>query len=243
MKDFVRWYDLLFIHKKYKEEVQLALALIQQQKNSHESMLEIGAGTGNHTLHLALNTKKLFAVEIDKDMAYQGKEKTKHFPHVFWHTQSLEELFFEPVSAVIALFYMINYIKAEESLSFFLKTIYQKMKKGGVFIFDCWHKEKMLIDNNWRKIQNFTYVDFNIQKNMLTTLDRYQKIAELDYKIKISQSDFCVGEFNEKVSLRLWGKDELLEFARLAGFTAKVYDTEGGLIQSAPGLWFILIKE
>ena len=121
MRGFVRWYDAIYAHKNYQQEATTAINFVREFSQTCEHILEIGAGTGNHTLQFAPFAKRLTAVEIDPEMASLGRHKTAHLPQIHWHVGGIETA---PdhlaADTVFALFNVINYLVDETALrSFF----------------------------------------------------------------------------------------------------------------------------
>ena len=61
---FYRFYDALFASKDYTGEIERALALAEI-RTGVARILEIGAGTGNHTIACAKLCHYMVGVEID----------------------------------------------------------------------------------------------------------------------------------------------------------------------------------
>jgi ubiquinone/menaquinone biosynthesis C-methylase UbiE len=70
---FYRYYDALFAGKDYRGEIQRALSLAGIRQGAR--VLEIGAGTGNHTLACAELGHTVLGVEVDGRMAARAEEK------------------------------------------------------------------------------------------------------------------------------------------------------------------------
>jgi SAM-dependent methyltransferase len=248
MRDFARWYDILYAHKAYHAEALLALDFIKEFNGTHEHLLEIGAGTGNHTLQLYPYTKRLTAVEIDSEMGSIGKLKTKDFDQIDWYTGSIENTDSSlNVDAVMALFYVLNYIHAEVDLESFLVNIQQRMKNNALFIFDCWNGDKHFSHDFLCTQREFSVNHYVVNKEIATTMQKAQQFAEIKYDIKIrDDKNSSTYAFTECIKIRRWTMKEIENITKKIGLKILAIRSHDNVKNSSsasdPHLWYILKK-
>src|SRR5262249_54272525 len=68
-RPFARHYDAIYADKDYGRDLAALEALLEGRALRNGRLLELGAGTGNHTLRLAPRVGELASVEIDRDFA------------------------------------------------------------------------------------------------------------------------------------------------------------------------------
>jgi ubiquinone/menaquinone biosynthesis C-methylase UbiE len=67
-------YDLLYSEKDYKKEVDYVSSLLDLDKDGTKKILEIGCGTGNHTVHLS-KYYEVLAIDKSEKMIEAAEEK------------------------------------------------------------------------------------------------------------------------------------------------------------------------
>lgn len=246
MSAFAKWYDVLYTHKNYQQEIETILSFSKEFAQNYRDFLEIGGGTGNHTLRLASHANRLQVVEKDPAMGILGQQKTAHLPQVSWHIGTVETLSSnQSADVALALFNVINYVLDEAALISFLSHLHQQIKPGGVFVFDGWNGELPLGQAEEEK--RFLTVDhLQIEKKIKTTIDKKMQRAELAYQIKISNSNELIEEFSEKIAIRLWTVEELMLAGEKSGFKIAAIRShqqpQEPLEPSANRMWMILTK-
>src|ERR1051326_5271804 len=105
---FYKYYDTLYASKDYAGEVKTLMEIATKQKKVVKKILEIGCGTGNHTIELAKSKKQITAVDTDKFMAEIAKEKTKQFKNVKIHLGKIERLNEKNFDVAFAMFNVIT---------------------------------------------------------------------------------------------------------------------------------------
>lgn len=180
---FYQYYDALFQSKNYAKEVSSLLTLAKKYGISKpQKVLEIGCGTGNHTIHLAKQVKDLIALDTDPLMIQMAvkKIKLKKIKNVRIENTSLETLRYKDFDLATAIFNVINYIPTYSQLISFTKGVASSLRKDGLFIFDCWNgiagildppkSKKTIVADNGKKITCLLTpkTDFFNQRTTLT---------------------------------------------------------------------------
>src|SRR3972149_6779176 len=122
---FYQCYDALYFSKNYDEEVNLIVSLAKKfYPEKIKNVLEIGSGTGNHTMHLAIYDFSVTAIDTDEKMilhALKKITKTK-FPQVKLINTSVEKLKEKNFDFALAGFNVINYLPDINSMLSFFKA-------------------------------------------------------------------------------------------------------------------------
>lgn len=148
---FYRVYDDVFADKDYAGEVRLALALggIGAPERCH--VLEIGAGTGNHSIACARLGCAVTALEIDARMIEVMGAKLAALESPL---RSRIRLFAGPLEALepgsfdlaIALFNVVNHLADLEALASLFASVQRNLRRGASFVFDAWNGVAALRD-------------------------------------------------------------------------------------------------
>lgn len=141
-RPFATHYDALYADKDYGKDVADFRALLGDRPLSGLRLLEIGAGTGSHTVRLAPEVAELVSVEIDPDFAalLRARLASGAFPHVTTFAGRVEELPARPFDAAAAFFHVLNYVP-RASMPGFLEAIARRLVPGAPFVADLWNGE------------------------------------------------------------------------------------------------------
>lgn len=147
---FYRFYDMLFADKNYAGEIQRALTMAGIVR-SPARVLEIGSGTGGHTLACAQLGHRVVGVEVDARMAELAEQKRAALPAelrarlTFFHGR-VEDLADQGFDIALALFNVVNYLGTLATLQSFLVAIAQRLQPGAPLVFDAWNGVAALLD-------------------------------------------------------------------------------------------------
>ena len=137
-------YDEIFAKKEYGKEIDTIIEAAELSSVSELRMLEIGCGTGNHTIELAKRGFNVTAIDIDSSMiAIANGKKTKLPESLAANIQFLncrvEELDKTDFDCCIAMFNVINYIQSLTELESFFRAVYNRLINNTHFILDSWN--------------------------------------------------------------------------------------------------------
>ncbi|HPM23919.1 MAG TPA: class I SAM-dependent methyltransferase [Phycisphaerae bacterium] len=147
---FYRFYDTLFADKDYAGEIQRALALGGIAQPARR-VLEIGSGTGGHTLACARCGHHVVGVEVDARMVELAEQKRAALPEElharirYFHGR-VEDLADEGFDIALALFNVVNYLGTLAALQTFLAAIAQRLRPGASLVCDAWNGVAALLD-------------------------------------------------------------------------------------------------
>lgn len=182
---FYKYYDVLYSGKNYRTEADYVFkAAKKHARVPVKKVLEIGCGTGNHSLELAKSGITLTAIDTDAHMLARAIEKNKPGSIRFLHTP-VEKLHEKNFGLVLALFNVITYLPDTGALLSFFNGVNKRMKKGGLFIFDCWNGLAALADPPGSKIIHKFSNDEKIYCRITNKTDLWKQKTILSYNIEI----------------------------------------------------------
>jgi len=140
--------EFAFVRLPEKKRIFQTLELILQQ---HQTVLEIGAGTGRFTLPIAQKTSQVFALDLSQDMLAQLKLKMTQAQIHNIETFCGDFLSFpeHTLFDVLVSFSAIEYIKDSEAL---FKKISALVKPGGKVIITTAHNTFVRF---WGRLGNY----------------------------------------------------------------------------------------
>jgi SAM-dependent methyltransferase len=156
---FAYTYDRLMSDMPYGDWLRFAREGWRHYGLSPKTIVDLGCGTGNMAIPLALEGYSVTGVDFSEDMLAVAQQKALRQPFLpkggslTWVHQDMREWELpEPVDAVISFCDCMNYLLQEEDLTRTFRQTYQGLKSGGLFLFDV-HTPKQLL--NYAESQPF----------------------------------------------------------------------------------------
>ncbi len=218
VRPFARHYDSIYSDKDYQSDIDVLEAMCGENLGARQ-IIEIGAGTGNHTVRLARLARKLVSIEIDADFAEIARLKIRgaDSTNVDLRPVSLESLNVFDFDGAAAFFNVLNYI-APENRQPFIHALAARLKPGAWFLTDLWNGELVLRDPPRPEIREKKHGTTMVRQEITPVLDTKAGTVRLSYNIEVSRSD-SVERFTEDLTMHVWRLDELEHMLEEAGFT------------------------
>jgi SAM-dependent methyltransferase len=148
---YAEYYDLLYQDKDYPSEANFIHDLIQKHFPHAESILDLGCGTGNHALALLDFGYQITGIDKSKFNIKQARDKLSDRDSNpakidFKKADICQIRLDHRYDVVTSLFHVISYQICNKNLEAFFQTARHHLKKGGLFIFDCWYGPAVLYD-------------------------------------------------------------------------------------------------
>lgn len=189
--NFYKYYDLLFRSKGYQEETDLIFKLSEEYGiDNPQKILEIGCGTGNHTQVLYQRDISIVAIDNDPQMIKLSQDKLKQTDKLKIIYTNIEDLKEDNFDLSLAMFNVITYIPTTSDLDSFIQSVYQRLKKGGIFVFDLWNGIAAIKDPPLNKKTEIEDNGEKIEVILTPTTDFFNQKTTLKYEIKEESFSF-----------------------------------------------------
>ena len=176
-KDYAKFYNSLYQDKDYKKECDYIEGLfLKYLLKKPRTILDLGCGTGSHDFILAKKGYQVTGVDLSGSMLKIAKKRRQelNLQADFFKADIRKINLKKKFDAVISMFAVIGYQTSNEDLEKALKTAYNHLKKGGLFIFEVWFGPAVLADKPKNKTKNIklknglivrkTEIKFNLLK-------------------------------------------------------------------------------
>lgn len=215
-RPFVQHYDAIYADKDYGSDIEVLEAYAGALGG--RSLLEIGAGTGNHSLRLSPLVASLVCLEIDPDFSevLAAKLAAAALPNVTRHACRLQDLAARGFDAAVAFFHVLNYIGPEE-MEGFLAALAARLKPGAPFVADLWNGAAALQDPPREDSREKRSAAGRVVQRIRPEFDRDRRMVTLNYDISLETASGAQA-FRERLELHLWLREELGVLLRHAGF-------------------------
>ena len=209
-------YDLFYENKDYEAECDLIEKICQRYAGSQVgTILDLGCGTGNHTIPLAHRGYKVTGIDRSSDMVKYAETKAqlqhaelKKAPQFIKEDVRCLELD-ESFDAVIMMFAVLGYQLTNPDLIGTLGTVRKHLKPGGLFIFDVWYGPAVLAIRPGDKIKETSTPDGKVIRMASGTLDVARHHCQVGYRLLKISGDRVKSDGTESHTMRYFFPMEL----------------------------------
>jgi SAM-dependent methyltransferase len=212
--EYSKYYDLLYKDKDYQTEVSYIDEIIKKIGKENCHLLDIGCGTGKHASLLADKGYKVHGIDISKtmiDIADRNFSQKVKFSIGDIKNLELNETF----DVITSLFHVMSYQTQNDNISDSFKSVYNHLKPGGYFIFDCWYGPGVMNDPPTVKIKRMK--DEQIEVIRIAEPETHYDKSVVDVNFQILVNDLKTNQltqFHEKHPMRFFFKNEIELFAK-----------------------------
>ena len=182
-------YDAMYVGKDYESECDLLESAFDQFTDDEiSSILDLGCGTGNHSLRLAERGYDVEGVDISPEMLSEASNKARAMGISPAFTQGdvrdvrLDKRF----DAVILMFAVIGYQLTNEDLDATLATAASHLRPGGLLIFDAWYGPGVIVSPPGDGSRVIETADGPLQRKVSGSLDVRRHRATVRYDLSVN---------------------------------------------------------
>jgi SAM-dependent methyltransferase len=214
-------YDLLYEEKDYNGEcIQIEQIIRDYSKIPVHSILDLGCGTGNHSLRFAERGYEVTGVDRSNEMLDIARTKAnqKKIHCDFYQSDIREFDNHKKYDAVIMMFAVLGYQQENADVLAALKTVSKHLKKGGVFICDVWYGPAVLNQKPGERVRVIETGDTKIIRISSGVLDTFRHLVKVHFHLWTIKGDRVLAETQEDHEMRFFFPQELAFFFEIAGF-------------------------
>jgi SAM-dependent methyltransferase len=218
-------YDILYRDKDYAAECDLLERLFQTYGDgSIASVLDLGCGTGNHSLLLDQRGYEVVGVDRSASMLALARGKAAKSDHnkdrreVFYQGDirnfDLQRLF----DAVLIMFAVLGYQLENSDVLSALKTARRHLRLGGLLIFDVWYGPAVLHQRPSQRVKIIPTPAGHILRVASGELDISRHRCTVKNDVWRFERDQPVSKTDEIHAVRYFFPQELKLFLQCTGF-------------------------
>ena len=210
--EYADYYDLFYKDKNYSEEVDYVLLLMNKYAQIPvRDILDLGCGTGRHISHFCKQGVCGVGVDYSLPMLVKAQQNVSGSNWQFVASDVRNIALYKQFDAVISLFHVASYQIAERELSAFIRSGYNHLKKGGIFLFDFWHGPAVLKKPPVYRKKEIEFDGKLIKREAYPLINKNRYTVRVKYIFSIKdKSDQNVSKFTESHNMRYWFEDEII---------------------------------
>jgi predicted TPR repeat methyltransferase len=217
MGKYHEYYDILNLQKKdYEGEVaQIANTFGEISPIPINKALEIGCGTGNHTIHLCGIASEVVACDIDPEMVKIASEKlTDHNAVVCNSIFDVKERDFQ---LCVMMWHVLNYFRDIKTITDVFSGVLGRLARGGIFMFDMWNGVAVIRDLPRTSKNTIVHQDLRIEHKLEGRTFLLEQRTEITNHIEVYRGIELIDDFVEKVDHFFWTANTIVNL--LSDFT------------------------
>lgn len=217
-------YDSLYRDKDYAEECeQIARLLKTYADRPVRSILDLGCGTGNHSLPLAQQGFEIVGVDRSSTMLDGARRKAaaeKLDGKAVFHEGDIRTLGVDrKFDAALMMFAVLGYQLENHDVLAALRNARQHLSAGGLFIFDVWYGPAVLHQGPSDRMKSIPTDDGEIIRFASGRLDVQRHLCEVTYQLWDLARDRLRSKTEETHLMRYFFPLELKLFLECCDFS------------------------
>jgi SAM-dependent methyltransferase len=206
----------MYVDKDYERECDLIEQAFERfAEGPVRSVLDLGAGTGNHALPLARRGYEVAGVDLSEEMVRIAREKASDdgaevdFRHGDLRDVELGRRF----DAVLLMFAVLGYQRTNDDVRRALHNARRHLRPGGVLVLDLWYGPGVLSEPPEDRARVIATPDGDLTRRVSAELDVPRQLCTVRYALS------GAGRHAEETHvMRFFFPAELELFLDLAGF-------------------------
>jgi SAM-dependent methyltransferase len=224
------YYDLLYLDKNYKEEVDYVFSNCFKKSGLH--ILELGCGSGGHAEFFGKYGNTVYGIDLSNNMIEKalGKKIDNFYPS---QGNIVDFKLDAKFDLAASMFHVISYLNSNEDILNCFNNVNNHLNFGGLFIFDFWYGPAVLSQRPEARTKNFESDDLKIARLAVSELLTERNLVNVNFNIQIMSKLLNeMQEFNELHPMRYFSIPEIELIAAQTGF--ELLKTEELITKNVP---------
>lgn len=218
---YAEGYDSMYRAKDYRAECDLLEGIWSEAGVAVRTVLDLGCGTGGHSLELARRGYEVTGVDVSPEMVAIARRKkeeagAEHLDYVVSDVAALS--LGREVDAAIMMFNVIGYLAEPGQRSAALAAIRGHLRAGSLFVFDYWHGPAVLASPPGGTFREIPVEGGQLLRGASTEFHPEQRLCDVTMTVWKIEGDRVAGRASERHRVRFYDDDELRELLGRCGF-------------------------
>jgi len=221
--EYAAAYDRLYRDKDYRGECELLERLFARHAGSPVStILDLGCGTGGHTLVLTERGYSMIGVDRSVEMLDVARAKANALPEasrpVFVHADLTTVDVVRQCDAAIMMFAVLGYQVAPGAALAALRAAHRNLRPGGLLIADAWYGPAVLAQRPGQRWRIDSEGDDRILRCSSAEVDELAGTCSVVLHLWRLRGDRLVAEAGERHLVRYFSRPQIEGLLAEAGF-------------------------
>jgi len=221
---YAEYYDLLYQDKDYEGEAGFVDDQVKKFAPGAKSILDLGCGTGNHDFLFGeqgyiVTGVDCSQVNIEKAHAKQLANKENGSNLSFIKDDIRTVRLDKKYDIVMSLFHVMSYQTSDDDLKAVLTTAKSHLKKGGLFVFDCWYGPAVLSERPALRVKNAENDEISVVRIAKPEMFPNENLVHVNYRVLIiDKKTRKISDLEETHCMRYLFKPEIDGMLHDTGF-------------------------
>ncbi len=219
---YAKQYDAMYADKDYNAECDLVAAAAAEHAVAIDRLLDIGCGTGGHSLEWARRGIASVGVDMSPAMIELAEDKAAQLDSPIkpsWQVGDART--FEAdgqFDVATMMFAVLGYMTSNDDVIAALKNVRRHLRLGGVFVFDVWYGPAVLSVRPEGRIRVIDGQGSQTLRAATTEIDTFHHLAHVTFRLWTVQGDRFLGAAEERHDMRYFFPQELRLLLTSGGF-------------------------
>jgi SAM-dependent methyltransferase len=219
-------YDILYRDKDYQAECDLIETCMRRfLPDKPKAILDVGCGTGNHTINLVRRGYRVHGVDSSAAMLDTAREKLRALrgsipdSSVAFSSGDMADFRLgETFDLAIMMFAVLGYQITNERLMDTLRNLRCHLRLGALLVSDFWYGPAVLATRPSERVRDICDDGRRIIRSVRTDLDTLRHVARVDFHVWTLDETRLLSETREIHEMRFFFPQELRFILKESGF-------------------------
>jgi len=220
-RKYGKYYDLIYSTKNYDDECESLINYFKKfSEDDARSILDVGCGTGEHSIRFAEKGYNVVGVDLSDVMINQAKRKVKGkgLPVEFFVQDMRSFSLKKKFDAVICLFGTFGYCTKDSEITATLRKIREHLKLKGLFVFDFWPIYTCISRKHWQSVHEVEKEGIYIIRIMDCTFELETNMVNFKIRCNVIMNKRLIESFQEEHKLRTFTPPEITHILKENNF-------------------------
>jgi SAM-dependent methyltransferase len=220
---YSKYYSLLYKDKDYTGEARFVQDLIRKYHPDAKTILDLGCGTGMHSMLLAEKGYDVTGVDMSEGMlsaarSHLASSRFCSSAVQFVQNDIREVRLNRSFDIIVSLFHVLSYQVTNDDLLSVFATVKAHLSPAGIFLFDCWYGPAVLTDRPAVRIKRLEDDEVSITRIAEPEMHPNSNIVDVKYHIIVkNKANDHYDEIRETHRMRYLFKPEIELLLKTSG--------------------------